>query len=182
MYARNRRTGSPIEGTHETLTGRADVTPDTYKRNHDNTITHEYDGYTNVFWHSQLTTERQNEMVYLDADGNEVVASEVELVESLDEPLTAPENQPPVDPAPALENARKSDLTDTVTLYEVVHRTTGAGYGLYTSPDTARENARPTDLVAQRTYRAHDAARYAPEPEPIQETPEADENEHRQAS
>ena len=163
MYARNRRTGSEITGTHERLEARADTIRDKFKRSTEGGIKGEHDGYTHVFWNSQETLTKQGETVYLDDEGEEVPESEIELVNDLSEPLTpvpATAGSPDV---PALDKpGRTTDLNETAELYEVVHPDTGSGHGRYTELSKARDAGRPTDLIARTVYRTTSETTYVP--------------------
>ena len=159
MHARNRRTGSPIVGTLERLTGRADSVKDKFQATADGP-THEYDGYTKVFWDDQRTVTRQGETAYLDEDGTEVVGDEVELVQDLQAPLTPVPERPPA--ADLEEEGRETNFTDRATLYEVV-RPDGSGHGLYTTVEAAHEQARPCDRIAEAVYTRTDQIGYAEE-------------------
>ncbi|MBC6714768.1 hypothetical protein H9Q09_01030 [Aurantimonas sp. DM33-3] len=68
-------TGSPIVGTMERLSGRANITgidPETRVP--------EYAGGTDVFWDEAETVERDGEMVFLDEDGVSWVFSQLVMV------------------------------------------------------------------------------------------------------
>lgn len=71
-------TGSPIVGTLERITGRADI-----QGIHDDG-TPEYAGNTEIFWDDQATVMRDGKLVFLDFDGGEWTFDELtpgELVE-----------------------------------------------------------------------------------------------------
>ena len=83
MHARNRKTGARIVATLERISGRAGLTADGFGRDASGGITHEHDGSgTEPDWESAETAERDGEALYLDAEGNEVPESGIELYEA----------------------------------------------------------------------------------------------------
>ena len=84
MHARNRKTGAAIVATLESIHGRAGLTADGFGRDAAGVVTHEHDGSgTEPDWNSAETAERDGQAVYIDAEGNELVASEIELYETV---------------------------------------------------------------------------------------------------
>lgn len=82
MRARNRRTGAAIVASLEVVYGRAGLTADGFGRDAEGRITHEHDGSgTEPDWNTSETAERNGQAIYLDAKGEEVAESEVELYE-----------------------------------------------------------------------------------------------------
>ena len=161
MIARNRRTGSPICGTLEALSAESKTLGNKFSRNDDGSINHEHSGKTEIFWDDQRTRMRRNQTIYLDENGSELVASEIELVKDVSEPLKTVNEPSERRPRPSLmEIGRESNFTDSARLYEVVDPKTGAGHGLYTTEDEALKNALPTDLIAYATYTITDAIGY----------------------
>lgn len=71
--------GTPIIGTLETITARAEISADTFARNADGSIVFEYEGETEVFWDDQETVRRNGEVIYLDEDGGEWTAAQIVL-------------------------------------------------------------------------------------------------------
>ena len=159
MIARNRRTGSPIAGTFEALQGRADTAHKSFQRDADGNIQFEHEGTTKVFWDAQETARQQDEIVFLDEDGEGVVESEVELVNDLKAPLT-PLVTTSADDWPDLrETGRQTRFYESVTLYEVVHAD-GSGHGLHATQDEAAKAARPSDRIAATVYKRTDEVTY----------------------
>ena len=160
MYARNRQDGTPIKGTLEIITGRAELLEDGFERNSDGNLEGEHEGSTEVFWNDQRTIHRQNEAVFLDETGNELTQSEIELVEERDTALT-----PPSEPAtpPTLDTVgRETSFTDTVTLYEIIHPD-GSGHELHTDMKAARRQRRTCDRIAMAHYIRASTAKYVEE-------------------
>ena len=82
MHARNRETGAAIVATLERVYGRARVAAEGFDRDASGGIVHENDGSgTEVDWDSSATVERNDQRIYIDAAGDEVVESDVELYE-----------------------------------------------------------------------------------------------------
>ena len=78
MQARNKHTQSPILGTLEELSGRAEV--DSFERDEDGKLTYAHSGETVVFWEGSDTVVRDGGVVFLDAAGDEVLEADIELV------------------------------------------------------------------------------------------------------
>ena len=72
-------TGSPIIGTLERLTGRAEISGIDPK-----TGEPEYAGDTELFWDSQETVERDGKAIFLDEDGEEWTFDQLTMVEDDD--------------------------------------------------------------------------------------------------
>ena len=73
-------TGSPIVGTLETITGRANICgidPATGNPEHD--------GGTEIFWDDQATVMRDGKTVFLDEDGGEWTFEELTIAVENDE-------------------------------------------------------------------------------------------------
>ena len=81
MKARNKRTGSPVLGTLEELKGRANHEHDKYRRTPDGGLEYECDGLATVFWDDQRTVTRDDKPVFVDDNGAELTADEIELYE-----------------------------------------------------------------------------------------------------
>ncbi len=81
MYAINKETGASIEGTAETVPGKALTQRDSFERGKDGRITWEYAGDTKVYWDGQETIEREGKTVFVDENGDEITEDQVELVE-----------------------------------------------------------------------------------------------------
>ena len=79
MYARNRRTGSPIVGTLERLDARCGLIADGFGRDEDGRITHEHEGGTEFFYDTSEQVRVGDELVYLDEDGEQVAERDIEL-------------------------------------------------------------------------------------------------------
>lgn len=79
MLAFNKKTGLEITGTLETISGRADVWPDAWQRTDDGRLTYEYGGETEIFWDGQETVTNARGVVFLDSDGNECAAEDIDL-------------------------------------------------------------------------------------------------------
>ena len=79
MKARNKTTGSPVLGTLEELKGRANHEPDKYRRKPDGELEYESNGYTTVFWDDQRTVMRDGKPVFVDENGADLTADEIEL-------------------------------------------------------------------------------------------------------
>ena len=80
MQARCRRTGARIVATLERLYGRARLNPDGFSRSPNGGITHEAGGEgTDLDWNSAETVLRNGQQVYIDQEGDEVLAAGVEL-------------------------------------------------------------------------------------------------------
>ena len=79
MYARNRRTGSPITGTLERLDARAGLIADGFGRDEDGHMTHEHEGGSEFFYDTSKQVTADGERVYLDEDGEQVAEGEIEL-------------------------------------------------------------------------------------------------------
>jgi len=74
-YAPN---GSPILGTLENLTGRAEIRDGSF-RMEDGALAFDHAGETEVFWDGQETVSRDGKTVFLAADGNEVLEDQIVL-------------------------------------------------------------------------------------------------------
>jgi hypothetical protein len=85
MKAVNRKTGLEIDGTLETLSGRAEILNDSYQREADGSIEFEWGGETEVFWDEQRTVTRGGKRIFLDTEGNECTEDEIDLVVDLTE-------------------------------------------------------------------------------------------------
>ena len=163
MYARNPKTGAEIKGTAEVIEARSDTVGDRFERTPDGSVAFEHDGYTEVYWDSQRMVRRQGETVFIDKNGEEIVASQLELVDGLDDPSPSETEPPGAGPEPDLDApGRATSLSPEVTLYEVVHPD-GSGHGPHTSWDEAQAQARPGDRVARVRYAAGTAPEYASE-------------------
>lgn len=81
MRARNRVTGSPIVKSVENIQGSCRLVPDAFERDADGSITLDYEGGTELDWDSGEQATREGEHLYLDAAGEEVLESDVELYE-----------------------------------------------------------------------------------------------------
>lgn len=81
--------GALITGTLETVTARANIN-DVLGHNDDSTFALDYEGYTEIFWDSQKTVQRDvlhgdvdgatYQRVFLDEDGNEWIESDLRLI------------------------------------------------------------------------------------------------------
>ena len=160
MYARNRRTGSPIVGTLETLQASARTLEAGFNRDKAGAIEFNHEGYTDVYWNSQQTLTRQGETVFVDEAGDEVVESEIELSDEEATPFAKPGEAALAGARPALDTpGRETSLTEQITLHEVVHPD-GNGHGAYPSYQAASEDARPCDRIAKVHYVRSGAAAY----------------------
>lgn len=72
--------GSPILGTLETVTARAEIADGSFYRKPDGSLGFEWGGETKVFWDDQETVWRDGQAIYLAADGSEVPENEIVLV------------------------------------------------------------------------------------------------------
>ena len=61
--------------------------------------------------------------------------------------MTEPAERPDLD-----EEGRETNFTDTVTLYEIVDPEDGTGRGMFYTPQAAKAEAEPDELIAQQTY------------------------------
>ena len=81
MKAINKRTGSPIVGTFERLTGQHPVRFDG-RRDEEGRPAWEHVDSTSVFWDDARTeTTGDEQIVFLDENGHEVPHTEVELID-----------------------------------------------------------------------------------------------------
>ena len=87
MCARSRKTGVPIIGTLERMDGYSDTVTDQWGRNAAGDLEYEHHGFTQVFPHGQKTVKD----VYVDENGNNVAAADVELHHE-GEPFVGPGN------------------------------------------------------------------------------------------
>ena len=76
--ARNRRTRAAIVGTLETVHACADI--ERFSRDPAGNLNWEHSGNTNVWWDELRTVQRDGGAVFIDAEGNEVLEADVELV------------------------------------------------------------------------------------------------------
>ena len=92
--------GTRIIGTLETLSGRAEIVPDSFRANPQGGFTFEYEGTTEVFWDGQETEVRDDERVFLDEDGSEFTENTLRLVpeDSIAEAPGSPPKQSPAAP------------------------------------------------------------------------------------
>ena len=74
----NRFTGSPILGTLESVQGRAEIS--NVQLDEHGAVTFDQDGETTIFYDGMETVTRDGEVVLVDADGAEVIASDVTLL------------------------------------------------------------------------------------------------------
>ena len=88
MRARNRRTGKAIVGTLERVYGRSGLLADGFRRTDDGELKHEYDGQgIEILWDcteqnsAALRSSGDTTTVYIDADEEQVLESEIELHE-----------------------------------------------------------------------------------------------------
>lgn len=88
MHARNPRTGAAVVRSLERLSGTAVIADDTFVRNPDGSLDYDYEGTTDVHWNGQLTVTRGKDRVFIDDNGDEVLESELELVDDPSAPLT----------------------------------------------------------------------------------------------
>ncbi len=73
----NKETRSPIKGTLEKITGCCGFS--SCERAADGSINYEHDGETEVYWDDQETaTDVMNRIIYLDDDGAEVTANQID--------------------------------------------------------------------------------------------------------
>lgn len=77
--------GSPILGTLEKLSGRAEITEDSYKKNPDGTLDFDYQGGTEIFYDDQETVVQEGKRMFLSADGNEWPEDQLVLREGEEE-------------------------------------------------------------------------------------------------
>lgn len=77
-YAPN---GSPILGTLEQLSGRAEISCDSFKKTGDGKVDFEWEGGTEIFYDDQVTVTLEKERVFLAEDGTEWRESELVLEE-----------------------------------------------------------------------------------------------------
>lgn len=80
VYELRSPTGTVIEGTLETLSGKAGLGHIT-GRNPDGTFDFEHDGGTEVFWDDQRTVVLDGHRVFVDGDGTEFTEDQLALVE-----------------------------------------------------------------------------------------------------
>ena len=79
MNARNKNTGSRITGIYQTVYAQAGIDPGTFSRRADGTLTHEPGGGSEAYWETADTVMANDEAVYMDERGEQVVASDIEL-------------------------------------------------------------------------------------------------------
>ena len=80
MEAINKRTGAEIRGTLELLQGRAEI--EHFRRGPDGKLEYEHEGGTVIFYDaSETKTDDNGSVVFLDDDGEEVLETDVILVE-----------------------------------------------------------------------------------------------------
>jgi hypothetical protein len=77
--------GLRILGTKEIISGRAEISDGSYKRDADGNLTYDYAGETEIFWDEQKTVEQDGKEVFLDEDGGEWTADQITLEEDEDE-------------------------------------------------------------------------------------------------
>ena len=82
MYARNKTTGSPIVGTLESIEARSDTLENSFSRDAEGHITHEHQGWTEIFWNTAKNVKRGEERLYLDEAGDSVPETDIELTET----------------------------------------------------------------------------------------------------
>ena len=86
MRARNHRTGAEIESVWTLVYGTTGLKEDGFRRSSDGRIEHEPDDSgTKIDWDSQKTATQEGETVYVDANQEDVLESDVEV---FDEPPT----------------------------------------------------------------------------------------------
>ncbi len=73
--ARNKATGHEIRGTLETVRGVAEI--ERFSRDEAGKLVFLYSGETVIWWDEQRTVERAGNSVFIDTDGNELVASDI---------------------------------------------------------------------------------------------------------
>ena len=88
MYAINRKNKLPIVATVERIHGHASLESDGFERDAETgAINHAHgDGGTKMFWDSSETMTENGHTLYVDDDGNEVTADQVDLVDELPTP------------------------------------------------------------------------------------------------
>ena len=127
MHARNRRSGAAITGTLETIQGRCKLIPDSFERSEDNRITHEHQGGTEMFWDSSKQVVTDGQPIYLDENGEEVPASDIELHDGAATPEPArpeeatPARNVPSDPEAAARGIAERFIGVMVTEVDAYH-------------------------------------------------------------
>ena len=91
MFAKNPRTGAPITGSKEVLSGQAVITSGTFACAKPGQVTFEYSGDTEVYWDDQRTEMQGGERIFVDALGHEVAESVLVLVDDAPEEVTGAE-------------------------------------------------------------------------------------------
>ncbi|MGA2107228.1 MAG: hypothetical protein ABSH25_06255 [Syntrophorhabdales bacterium] len=75
--------GLEIEGTLETLMGRANITfckPDVVALEQEGKLSFDWDGDTEIFWDEQKTVrDHKGRRIFLDSEGNQWTADQIEL-------------------------------------------------------------------------------------------------------
>ena len=88
MYAINKKTGSPITGTLEQMEATSRTVGDSFKKEANGRLKYEFDGWTEPYWDTAKTTNNTHGTVFVDAAGDSVDESDVELVAT--EPTEVP--------------------------------------------------------------------------------------------
>ena len=155
--------GAEIRGTAEVIEACSDTIGDRFERTPDGSVAFEHDSYTEVYWDNQRMVRRQGETVFIDAGGEEIVASQLELVDDLDDPSPSETEPPGAGPEPDLDApGRTTSLSHEVTRYEGV-RPDGSGHSRHTSWDDAQAQTRPGDHVERVRYTAGGTPEYTAE-------------------
>ena len=79
MKARNRRTGAAVRTTLERIYGSSPVIEESFEQSDDGAIGFTQGDGTELCWDTAGTVERNGETIFIDENGDEVRASEVEL-------------------------------------------------------------------------------------------------------
>ena len=79
MHAKNKKTGSRITGIYQTVYAQAGIEPGTFTRRADGTLGHEAGSSSETYWESATTVMHENQPVYIDEQGEQVLASNIEL-------------------------------------------------------------------------------------------------------
>jgi len=77
--------GSPIMGTLEVVSARAEITDDSFERDKDGNVTFDWLGATTVFWDDQETVIRDDKPVFLAEDGTEWTSDQIVLRDEVED-------------------------------------------------------------------------------------------------
>ena len=75
--------GDPIEGTLESVQGKALIIDESWQRDAEGTLEYEYGGETKMYWDSQISLKNDaGKVIYLDEFGEEWTEDEIVLADA----------------------------------------------------------------------------------------------------